>query len=155
MRKLLVLIMFLSTSAFADFSAKVINIIDGDTIDVLTYNNKRIRIRLVDIDAPERGQPFVNESKQFLSSLITKKVVLIKEQGQDIYNRMLGTIYYKKQNINELMVLNGYAWAYRYRNKASNKTMIMLETKAKQNHLGLWQEDNPVAPWEFKRRAIK
>lgn len=149
MKNWLLLLLIISSTALANFSAYVINVIDGDTINVLTIDNKKIRIRLVDIDAPERGQPYVNESRQFLAVSIADKTVFIKEQGQDIYHRILGTVYHKSDYINRMMVDNGYR-AYRYKNRSSNKTMVNLGSRAKRHLLGLWQDTNPIAPWNFR-----
>ena len=52
------MLFLLSTYSFADFTAKVVHIIDGDTIDVLDGNNQKLRIRLLAIDTPELKQHF-------------------------------------------------------------------------------------------------
>lgn len=152
MKSLFFLLLLISSSVLADFSGQVIKVIDGDTVDILTTENEKIRVRLFGIDAPERGQAYANKSKLFLASLISGKDVLVKENEKDIYHRSLGTIFYRDKNINAKMVENGYAWAYRYRNKATDESMVKLEEKAKQQHLGLWQDSNPIAPWDFKRK---
>ncbi|RKS87441.1 endonuclease YncB(thermonuclease family) [Orbus hercynius] len=151
MIKKLLLLLFISSAALADFSAKVINVIDGDTIDVLTSHDQRIRIRLYGIDAPERGQAYVNKSRQFLTTLIGGKTVQITHKGGDIYHRSLGTVYYINDNINAKMVENGYAWAYRYRGNVAVPSMVALESAAKANRLGLWQDNNPTPPWDFRQ----
>lgn len=148
---LLLLLLLFSSWAHTDFSGNVVKVIDGDTVDLLIAQNKKIRIRLADIDAPEREQPYGEKSRQFLATLIAGKQVFVKDKGKDIYQRTLGTIYVKKINVNAKMVSNGYAWAYRYKNKATNQTMVLLESQAKQKRLGLWQSKKPVAPWEFRR----
>lgn len=148
---LLLLLLLFSPWGYADFTGKVVKVIDGDTVDVLTTKNKKIRIRLVDIDAPERGQPYAEKSRQFLAALIAGKSVFVKDKGKDVYQRTLGTIYANKLNVNTKMVSNGYAWAYRYKNKATNQTMVLLESQAKQKRLGLWKDKKPIAPWEFRR----
>lgn len=155
MKNLLILLLLISCSVFADFSGQVVKVIDGDTVDILTAKNHKIRVRLFAIDAPERGQAYVNKSRQFLASLIAGKNVLVKENQKDVYNRTLGTIFYNDVNINAKMVENGYAWAYRFKNKATDESMIPLETAAKQARLGLWQDKNPVAPWDFRRKNNK
>lgn len=137
---------------FADLNGTVIKVLDGDTIDLLTITNQKVRIRLLDIDAPEKGQAYSNASRKYLASLIAGKYVFVKANKKDIYNRTLGTIFYNKMNINAKMVENGYAWAYRYRGKASNKLMVKREKQAKLNNKGLWKDKNPIAPWQFRYR---
>lgn len=92
-------------------SGKVISTHDGDTITIL-QNKEQTKVRLYGIDAPEKKQDYGQRSKQFLASLIAGQVVEVEPKGKDRYKRTLGIIYYKGQDINAQMVLNGYAWAY-------------------------------------------
>ena len=75
------------------FSAKVIGISDGDTMEVL-FRDKPIKIRLGHIDAPEkRGtQPFGNNSKKALSDLCFGKIVTVQSEKYDRYNRLIAVI---------------------------------------------------------------
>lgn len=139
-----------TTFAYSDFSGKVVKVIDGDTVDILTANKQKIRVRLLDIDAPESKQAYGNASRKYLASLIAAKNVFVKESKKDIYERSLGTIFLNEMNINEKMVENGYAWAYRYKGVANNKLMVKLETRAKQNKKELWKDKHPIAPWNYR-----
>ncbi|MWP46855.1 thermonuclease family protein [Gilliamella sp. Pas-s27] len=139
-----------NTLAYADFSGKVVKVIDGDTVDILTFTKQKIRVRLLDIDAPERSQAYGNASRKHLALLIAGKNVFVKENKKDIYKRALGTIFLNKVNINAKMVEDGYAWAYRYHNTANNKAMVKLEEIAKQNKKGLWKDKHPIAPWNYR-----
>ena len=121
----------------ADLNGKIVKVIDGDTVDILTPEKQKIRVRLLDIDAPESRQSYGNASKKYLASLIAGKSVFIKENKKDIYQRTLGTIYLEQININAKMVENGFAWAYRYKGVVNNNNMLKLESKAKQNKKGL------------------
>jgi endonuclease YncB( thermonuclease family) len=60
-----------------EFSAKVIAVIDGDTIEVLE-NNNQIRIRLAEIDCPESTQDFGQKASLFTSELVSDKQVKVK-----------------------------------------------------------------------------
>lgn len=146
----LILVNSLTSLAFADFKGRVIKVIDGDTIEILVPKKRTVRVRLLDIDAPERQQAYGNISKKYLASLISGKTVFVKENKKDIYKRTLGTIFYNGTNINMKMVKNGYAWAYRYKGIANNKKMVELEYKARKNKIGLWKDKNPIAPWNFR-----
>jgi micrococcal nuclease len=139
-----------NTLAYADFSGKVVKVIDGDTVDILTAKNQKVRVRLLDIDAPESKQAYGNASRKYLASLIAGKNVFVKENKKDIYRRCLGIIFLNKTNINVKMVESGYAWAYRYKGVANNKIMVKLERSAKQNKKGLWKDKHPIAPWDFR-----
>lgn len=129
-------------------SGKVVSIHDGDTITVLTPNKESIKVRLYGIDAPETKQDFGKASKQHLSSLIAGKIVEVDENGKDRYKRTIGTIYLNGADINAQMVANGYAWAYR----KFSKKYAPQESKAKSQKLGLWQDKEPISPWEWRKR---
>lgn len=144
--KILTLILLLPLSLLA-FSAKVVKISDGDTITIL-QNKEQTKVRLYGIDAPEKKQDYGQKSKQFLASLIAGQVVEVEPKGKDRYKRTIGTIYYKGQDINAQMVLNGYAWAYvKY-----SRIYVDHERLAREKKLGLWQSSNPTPPWQWRKR---
>jgi micrococcal nuclease len=69
---------FLSSSiAASEFSASVISVLDGDTIEVL-HNNRAERIRLNGIDCPEKGQAYGTRAKQAMSQLVFGEEVTLK-----------------------------------------------------------------------------
>ena len=133
-------------SVFA-LSGKVVSIHDGDTIAVL-QGKQQVKVRLYGIDAPELKQPYGKKSKQFLANLIAGEVVEVEENGKDRYKRTIGTVYLGNTDINAQMIENGYAWAYR----KFSKKYVPQESKAKSQKLGLWQDKEPVPPWEWRRR---
>jgi len=65
----------------ADFNGKVVKVIDGDTVDILTLKKQKIRVRLLDIDAPESRQAYGNASRKYLASLIAGKNVFVQESN--------------------------------------------------------------------------
>jgi len=147
---LLICIMLLSPVLNAEnFFGKVVRVIDGDTVTVLN-GRKQEKIRLGNIDAPEKSQAFGNQSKKYLSVLIFGKNVEVKFRSKDRYGRIIGVIYLDGRNINLEMVKAGYAWWYKY--YAKNKTEYKnAEYNARNNKSGLWQDSNPTAPWEYRR----
>ena len=62
-------------SGQADIRGLVVRILDGDTIEILQDNGERTRVRLNGIDAPEKGQPFGQRSRQALTTLTAGKRV--------------------------------------------------------------------------------
>ncbi|WP_238582310.1 thermonuclease family protein [Cellvibrio sp. OA-2007] len=110
-----IIVLFLSmpfSAQATDIYGKVVGISDGDTITILTKDMQNIRIRLVEIDAPEKNQPWGQKSKQALSDLIFSLNVTVDSSGQDRYGRTLGTVFLSEINVNKHMVENGNAWAY-------------------------------------------
>jgi len=137
---------------FKKIEGKVIKISDGDTFTLLLEkDNFPVRVRLIEIDAPERKQPFSKKSKQYLSHLIFGKKVTVYYKKKDRYGRILGHVFLKnnKLNINHEMVKNGYAW--QFKKYSNDKKLAELEKEAKLNKRGLWQDKNAVPPWEWRK----
>ena len=133
-RKYLICIFLLIPfTSFADqYRAKVIKVIDGDTIWVKS-ENKHIKIRLSYIDAPELKQVYGVRSKNFLSKLILDKEVEVSTSKKDRYNRHLGEIYIHNDNesvfVNAKMVKSGNAWIYKSYRKNSYLYHIGIKAK--------------------------
>lgn len=110
---IVIALLYLSPSIqAANLHGKVVGISDGDTITILTPDKQSIKVRLVEIDAPEKDQPWGQKSKQALSDLIYSRNVTVDSAGNDRYGRTLGTVFLSDRNINKHMVENGNAWAY-------------------------------------------
>ena len=93
--------------AASEFTGKVIKVVDGDTIDVLTDDKEKVRIRFSGIDTPERGQPYGNNATRLLKKLIAGKTVRVVPQGGDRYKRTVGAIYHQGRLINLALVEAG------------------------------------------------
>lgn len=130
------------------YRGKVISVTDGDTIKILV-DSRQIKVRLAEIDAPEKSQDYGMKSKQFLGNLVFGKVVRVKEVDWDRYGRMVGRVYLDKVDVNAEIVRNGYAWAYR--KYLTDQTILSLETEARNNRRGLWASDVRMPPWEWRR----
>lgn len=137
-----------SSAAWADFTGPVVAVLDGDTIDVLV-NNRPVRIRFAQIDAPERKQAFGTRSRQALAAMVARQVVTVAENGPDRYGRTLGTVFVDGVNVNAAMVQQGMAWAYRQ--YVTDRSIIQLEAEARAARRGLWADPAPVEPWLFRR----
>ncbi|MDU4300807.1 MAG: thermonuclease family protein, partial [Eikenella corrodens] len=101
-------------SPAAEHTCRVVGIKDGDTFTCLTNGRRQITVRMAQIDAPEKGQPFGQKAKSTLSEYIYGQTVRLEESGFDRYGRTLAEVYDESgQNINMLMVQAGMAWAYK------------------------------------------
>lgn len=147
------LLIFLAPAAFSDqLTGKVVGISDGDTITIITEQNQSTKVRLAEIDAPEKKQPWGQNSKQALSDLIFSLNVTVDSIGEDRYGRTLGTVFLKKVNINKHMVETGNAWAYE--KYVHDRNYFALQKSAQIRKVGLWSltEEQTVAPWEWRRK---
>lgn len=128
---------------------KVVGVKDGDTIEVLV-NGKQETVRLFAIDCPEKAQAYGQVAKKFTSSLCYGKYVSIEPQAQrDQYDRIVGIVYIDDTLVlNEALLKAGYAWHYkRYSN---NEQYSYLENTARAEHLGLWADNKPTPPWNWR-----
>ena len=129
-------------------------IIDGDTIHIGIN-----KIRLHGIDAPEIKQTcLINddvwdcgiESGKALKKFILEREVNCKIIDIDRYKRFVGVCFINNENINQYMVKNGWAIAYRY----YSKQFIEDEEIAKKNKLGIWQ-GTFIDPYLFRKKTIR
>jgi endonuclease YncB( thermonuclease family) len=146
-----------------EYIGKVVSVTDGDTI-VILVNNTQHKIRLTGVDAPESGQPYGTAARQHLSDLVFGKEVRVESDQLDGYGRVLGKVWAqspdcpscgKNLDANLGMLTVGLAWWYRYyKSEQSEKDQgryEFAEYEAKAKRVGLWQDDNPIAPWDWRR----
>lgn len=149
MKALFTLILLSSYLLSYELIGKVVKVSDGDTITILASDKIQYKIRLNDIDAPEKKQNFGNKSKDNLDKYIAGKTVTVKYDKTDKYKRILGTIYYQNKDINLQQVKDGYAWVYKKYSK--NQEYYKAEKLAREKKIGLWSEKNPIEPSEFRK----
>ncbi len=150
MIKPLFVLIILSSYLFSlELIGKVVKVSDGDTVTILTSDKTQHKIRLNDIDAPEKKQAFGNKSKDNLAKYIAGKTVTVEYQKKDKYKRVLGTIYYNNTDINLQQVKDGYAWVYK--KYSNNQTYYKAEKLARDKRVGLWADKKPLEPWEFRK----
>jgi endonuclease YncB( thermonuclease family) len=140
-------------TAQSPLHGKVIQVIDGDTYDILLDNHTTKRIRMEGIDAPERGMPFYKLSKTYLSSLCFGVVVSVESTGKDRYGRTLAKTWLANgKEVGLLMVDAGYAW--HFKKYSTDIPLANAELKARKNKLGLWSEKSAIAPWAWRKNKI-
>jgi micrococcal nuclease len=131
----------------AAFLASVIGISDGDTLTVL-HERQPIKIRIAEIDAPEKKQPFGTRSKQSLSDLCFGKQAEVTPQKKDRYGRTIARVKCDGNDVSVHQVQAGMAWVYdRY---ATDRSLYLLQDLARAGGLGLWADPQPVPPWEWR-----
>jgi micrococcal nuclease len=148
---LLSALLCLTGPAFAEFTGKVVRVLDGDTLEIL-HNRHPERIRLSGIDCPEKGQAYGNNAKQAASELVYGKEVTLQTHGHDKYGRTLADVLLLDgTNVNQELVKQGWCWWYR--KYAPGDTVLEgLEHEARDGRKGLWADPQPVPPWEWRKR---
>ncbi len=126
----------------------VVAVHDGDTLTVLATGQRRVRVRLAQIDAPERDQPFGQKSRQSLSGLALHRTASVAVQKMDDYGRMVGTVTVYGLSVETELVRRGLAWVYRQ--YSHDPQLLALEAEAKAARRGLWAAANPIAPWDWR-----
>lgn len=146
---------FLAGDAFADsLVGKVVGISDGDTVTLLTEEHRQSRIRVAGIDAPEKGQPFGKASKESLSDCAFGKQVKIEWKKVDRYGRTVGKMTVDGLDCGLRQIELGHAWHYkayaREQAPEDRQAYAEAETAAKAARKGLWAEDRPTPPWDYR-----
>ena len=140
------------TFVFIVFVAHVVYVKDGDTIRVQDDLDQRVYdIRFYGMDAPEHGQAGGPEAKAYLQSLIDRKQIRLSVHGGDRYGRLVCEVYTMDGlYVNSEMIKTGNAWYYEA--FAKNDNMLKnLQAQAQKDKIGLWAEDNPVNPSEWRK----
>ena len=134
------------------FHADVVAVADGDTVTVLretTAGPRQVRVRLTEIDAPERGQPWGTRARQALADKVFRRTVQVAPSGEDRYGRLLARLRVDGRDVNRDMVREGHAWVYR---RYATENWLPDEAAARQSGLGLWSlgVGASVPPWAWR-----
>jgi endonuclease YncB( thermonuclease family) len=137
------------------FEGRVVGVADGDTITVLDAYKAQVKIRLLGIDAPEKAQPYGSKAKQKLSSLVFGQRVQCQCTGTDRYGRSLCKVIVDGVDANRSMVASGFAWHNkpfaRSQASADREAYTDAHDQARAARKGLWADENPSPPWDFRR----
>ncbi|MCB1884033.1 MAG: thermonuclease family protein [Geminicoccaceae bacterium] len=134
-----------------EIRGRVVAITDGDTLTVLDHAHTQIKIRLAEIDTPEKGQPYGSQAKLLLSDLAFGHEVTVDVQDTDRYGRSVGRVHAASVDVNAEMVRAGAAWAYRQ--YLHDVSLLALEAEARDARRGLWAlpKAQRTPPWDWRR----
>ena len=131
------------------FTGRLVKVLDGDTVEVM-HNDKAERIRLAQIDCPEKNQPFGQAAKRYVLNEAAHKIVTVRIETVDRYGRSVGEVFLPEgSNLNKKLVGAGLAWQYKKYSKDTEYSA--LEKSAKEERRGLWQDKTPIPPWEWRK----
>ncbi len=140
---------FAISSNSAEISGVILSVKDGDTV-TFSRGADVIRVRLLDIDAPEAMQSFGSESAVSLRELCLFKQVILRSKGKDRFGRVLAQVSCSGVDANAEQVRRGMAWVFeKYAHRDS--PLFGIQAVARAESRGLWADPAPVAPWIWRR----
>lgn len=154
MRQLLLLVSLLAVVHAASgetISGTVVAITDGDTLSIVGKDRKRHRIRLAEIDAPERKQAYGTRSRNSLAAICFQKAAVAETAEKDSYGRLIGKVSCAGVDANTEQVRRGMAWV-NARSTLPNSPLPEMEANARLRKLGLWAGEKPEPPWKWRER---
>lgn len=159
------MIMMLSITLVAQkTTGTVVGVIDGDSYKIdATYKKVSAiyRVRIVNVDAPERyfvakkrpAQEYADSIYKIVENKLLGKEVQITYYGKDRYERLLAFITLNGERIDEWMLKEGLAWAFKeYHPQKGYKASVKLMEKAKLEKKGLWAGSNIVEPSKWRAK---
>lgn len=154
MKKFFLLLLCLPTliqaNAQDEVSGKVVAVVDGNTLEVLTGTNETYKIVLAGIDSPELTQEYGDKAKQFLEKLAGEKEVTFVLKGKDRWGNYLGRVLLDGETDLRIELLReGLAWTSE---KNPQPELESYRTTAQEKGKGLWKQDNPIPPWIYRRQ---
>ena len=136
----------------ASLFGKVIDVSSGDVITVFNLN-RPVRVKLLGVDAPEMDQAFGDVAKKHLSDLVYDKSVSVEYAGISADGSLAGRVLLNGADIGAQMIRDGAAWFdpnnLSHLSPADRDVYHHSEQAARTERRGLWETENPVAPWEF------
>jgi endonuclease YncB( thermonuclease family) len=151
----MLLAVFVHDATAATLEGRVVGVSDGDTVTVLVAGNRQFKIRLSGIDAPEKKQPFGAYAKATLARHLFGHDVVVEWTKTDRYGRIVGRIEVDGVDANLEQIREGSAWVYtQYLRELpieDRKRYLEAERLAKTEHRGLWHDEQPEPPWQWRR----
>jgi len=128
----------------ATFPARVVTVLDGDTIDVMRPGHKApLRIRLEGIDTPERGEPFSQVALRRTRVLVFDQNVSVEGRDVDRYDRLVARVIVgsgaARTDASVALVSDGLAC--HYRQYSSDPALARAEADARAAGRGFWARD--------------
>lgn len=156
MKKLIFVFAAVLVSSFAlakdVISGKVVAVIDGNTIEVLTSENETYKLMLHGIDCPELEQQYGDAAKKQLEKLLKDKQVDAEVQGKNRYGVRQVVIVMGDVDLRHELLKKGLAWTSEIN---PSPDLESLKEEAREKGKGLWKENDPTPPWVFRRQQTR
>ena len=105
---------------------------------------------MASIDCYEKGQPYNQIARKFTAGLVAGKVVKIWPTDTDQYGRTIAFVFVGSTDLNKELLKAGLAW--HYKKYSRDPELAKLEFEARSKRVGLWKEQNQIAPWEWRKQ---
>jgi len=132
-------------------SYNVSTVVDGNTIIL----DKKTRVRLVGIKAPEKDEEYGMDAYEFLRKIVEGKDIYFQrdeKNPKDEFGRMRGIIYLEKKNINIEILRNGFAHTYTITPSIVDyDAWDIYEVEAREAKRGLWSGLGENSPDKEKK----
>jgi micrococcal nuclease len=128
---------------------KVINVIDGNTIEVTTADNKLQKIVFAGIDCPDTGQEYADKAKRYTEKLLMDEEVSYQITGKDRWGNYIAVVMKGETDPRVELLEEGLAWTTE---KNPIPELEAYRLKAFEKGRGLWKEENPTPPWIYRRQ---
>lgn len=133
-------------------TGSVKRVLDGDSM-IVRADGRDVEVRLGEIDTPEKGQPYADNSRKALQGMVLGRRVRLEVLDRDRYGRTVARVYRLPDElwVNAELVRRGHAWAYR--RHVRDKRLYDIEREAKEREVGLWAlpEAEREPPWKWRR----
>src|SRR5688500_5774539 len=130
--------------------ATVTHVADGDSFHARDTRGRKLEIRILGIDAPERNQPFADASRRALIKLIRGKEVEIHVAEPERHGRLVSRVMQGGVDVGHAQSKSGMAWVDPWA-----QTMPAgyrdAERAARDARAGLWRDPKPREPWKYRR----
>ena len=149
---LILLVAWLDSRAPA-VQGRVVAVHDGDSLSVV-LDGEPTKVRIFGVDAPELRQPWSRRARRALEALVEDHEVRVVEVDRDAYGRLVADVFAGDVCVGCELVRDGHAWVYRQ--FTDDRTLLRLESEARESATGLWSlpESERIPPWEWRKKVL-
>lgn len=119
-------------------------------------DGRTAKVRLFAIDAPEKGQPYANQSRQSLRRLTSGIELEVVPRDVDSYGRIVAQVHARGADVGLEQLRRGFVWHYvhyaRQQTMQDRQAYAAAERSARTAGHGLWKDTHAMAPWEWRRQ---
>lgn len=141
-----------SSGSAASLQGKVADVVDGESIAILSQTHT-LKVKLIGVAAPAKDQAYAGVARQHLSDLILNKFVVVRYSAlRDGY--LVGQVMLGDMDVCAQMIRDGVAWYKPHEGDLSEPERKIYEASqaaARSERRGLWQDQSPLAPWDFRK----